>query len=1041
LWPPGSGQWATRGKRRMAFNENTRVKIPAILHLCRLGYQYLSLTGAKWDLNTNIFPDIFSSSIKSINSDKNLEDSDIKKLLEDISLCLDNEDLGEAFYKLLTGTSGIKLIDFNDFGKNSFHVVTELTYKNGDDEFRPDITLLINGMPLAFVEVKKPNNHEGILAERDRINTRFKNKKFRKLINISQVLVFSNNMEYDQDSIEPIQGAFYAPPSYTDANFNCFREEDPEPVCTLKPEDDDVENIVLKDTNLSAIKYSPEFITNKAPNTPTNRILSSLFCRERLAMLLKYCIAYVQETKGLEKHIMRYPQLFATKAIAQKIDKGAKKGIIWHTQGSGKTALAYYNVHYLTDYFQKKGIVPKFYFIVDRLDLMIQAKREFSIRGVSVSTVNSKDELLDHFRLRQAVHNLSGKREITVVNIQKFKDDPDLLHTNDYDLNVQRVYFLDEVHRSYSPTGSFLANLFSSDRNAILIGLTGTPLILSDRRSRDIFGEYIHKYYYNASIADGYTLRLIREGIETNYRIQLEKALKEVEILKGDVDRRVVYAHETFVKPMLEYIIQDFLKSRIRFGDHSIGAMVVCDSAEQARMLFETFICKYNTEQGTIEPNQPMRVADPIIEYSAYQKEHGHLVGSLILHDVGSTDDRKQEIEDFKDGKIDILFVYNMLLTGFDAKRLKKLYLGRIIKNHNLLQTLTRVNRPYKKFRYGFVVDFADIRKEFEATNKAYFEELQAELGDEMNTYSNLFKSKEEIEQEIENIKDKLFHYDLTNAEIFSQQISQIEDRKKVLEIKKALESARNLYNVIRLFGHYELLEKVDFKKLNQLYNETARHLDLLNLKETVQNNVDTTNLLNVALENVIFMFRKVSEEEMIIADQLKDMLRKTREALANNFDKKDAHFVSLYDELKRLFDKKNLDEISQEEMRQNIEALQKIFNKVTELNRKNNLLKAKYENDEKYARIHKRILEKGSISKRESEICDALIGIKRQADEKILSNTKILDNESYFNGMLFPMTINSFESINIGLDPDSAEFINACVAKEYMNEYEGVCV
>jgi len=1026
----------------MAFNENTRVKIPAILHLCRLGYQYLSLTGAKWDLNTNIFPDIFSSSIKSINADKNLEDSDIKKLLEDISLCLDNEDLGEAFYKLLTGTSGTKLIDFNDFGKNSFHVVTELTYKNGDDEFRPDITLLVNGMSLAFIEVKKPNNQEGILAERDRINTRFKNKKFRKFINISQVLVFSNNMEYDQDSVEPIQGAFYAPPSYADAVFNCFREDDPDSVCALKPEDDAIENLVLKDTNLSAIKYSPEFITNKAFNTPTNRILSSLFCRDRLAMLLKYCIAYVQETKGIEKHIMRYPQLFATKAIAQKIDKGIKKGIIWHTQGSGKTALSYYNVHYLTDYFQKKGVIPKFYFIVDRLDLMIQAKREFTIRGLTVSTVNSKDELLAHFRLRQAIHNLSGKREITVVNIQKFKDDPDVLHANDYDINIQRIYFLDEVHRSYSPTGSFLANLFSSDRNAILIGLTGTPLILSDRRSRDIFGDYIHKYYYNASIADGYTLRLIREGIETNYRIQLEQALKQVEILKGDVDRRVIYAHEKFVEPMLDYIIQDFLKSRIRFGDHSIGAMVVCDSADQARMLFETFICKYNTEQGTIEPNQPMRVANPTVEYSSYQKDYGHLVGSLILYDVGTTDDRKQEIEDFKDGKIDILFVYNMLLTGFDAKRLKKLYLGRIIKDHNLLQTLTRVNRPYKKFRYGFVVDFADIRKEFEATNRAYFEELQ-ELGneDEMKTYSNLFKSKEEIEQEINDIKDKLFHYDLTNAEIFSQQISQIEDRKKVLEIKKALESARNLYNVIRLFGHYELLEKVDFKKLNQLYSETARHLDLLNLKETVQNNVDTTNLLNVALENVIFMFRKVSEEEMIIADQLKDMLRKAREALASNFDKKDPQFVSLYDELKRLFDKKNLDEISQEEMRQNIASLQQIFDKVTELNRKNNLLRAKYENDEKYARIHKRILEKGSISKRESEICDALLGIKKQVDEKILSNTKILDNESYFNGMLFPMTISGFEKINIELDPDSSEFINACVAKEYMNEYEGVCV
>ncbi len=1022
----------------MAFNENTRVKIPAILHLCRLGFQYLSLANAKWDINTNIFPDIFSTSIKSINSDKDLNDNDIKKALEDISLCLDNEDLGEEFHKCLIATSGIKLIDFNDFNKNSFHVVTELTYKNGDDEFRPDITLLINGMPLAFIEVKKPNNHEGILAERERINTRFKNKKFRKFINILQVLVFSNNMEYDHDSIEPIQGTFYASPSYGDAIFNCFREEDPEPICSLKAEDDAIENFILKDNNLSAIKHSPEFITNKSINAPTNRIISSLFCRERFSLLLKYCIAYVQESKGIEKHIMRYPQLFAMRAIAHKIDKGTKKGIIWHTQGSGKTALSYYNVHFLTDYFQKKGVVPKFYFIVDRLDLMIQAKREFTIRGLTVSTVNSKEELLNHFRLKQAIHNLSGKREITVVNIQKFKDDSDVLRANDYDLNIQRVYFLDEVHRSYNPTGSFLANLFSSDRNAILIGLTGTPLILSDRRSRDIFGDYIHKYYYNASIADGYTLRLIREGIETNYKIQLEQALRQVEILKGDADRRVVYAHEKFVEPMLDYIIQDFIKSRIRFGDHSIGAMVVCDSADQARELFDIFVGKYNPEQGTINPDRSIRVEDPTTEYSSYQKTHGHLVSSLILHDVGSTDDRKQEIDDFKDGKIDILFVYNMLLTGFDAKRLKKLYLGRIIKDHNLLQTLTRVNRPYKKFRYGYVVDFADIRKEFEVTNKAYFDELQAELGDEIKTYSNLFKSKEEIEKEIADIKEKLFHYDLVNAEIFSQQISQIEDRKKVLEIKKALENARNLYNVIRLFGHVELLEKVDFKKLNQLYNETARHLDLLNLKETVQNSVDTTNLLNVALENVIFMFRKVSEEEMVIADQLKDMLRKTREALGNNFDKKAPEFVFLYDELKRLFDKKNLDEISQEEMKQNIASLQQIYDKVTELNRQNNLLKAKYENDEKYARVHKRILEKGSIAKQESEICGALLNIKKQADEKILSNTRILDNESYFNGMLFPMTINGFESIDIELDPDSADFINACVAKEYMNEYEG---
>ena len=992
----------------MSFNENTRVKIPAILHLCRLGYDYLSLNQANRDDSTNIFTDLFSDAIQRINPDLNT--GDIKRVFEDISLALDNEDLGEAFYKRLISNSGIRLIDFNDFNNNSFHVVTELTYKNGDDEFRPDITVLINGLPLAFIEVKKPNNHEGVLAERDRINVRFQNKKFRKFINISQILVFSNNMEYDVESIEPIQGAFYSSTSYLSANFNCFREEDLDLAQCLNLEDNDIENVVLKDNNLTTIKHAAEFITNKKPETPTNRILTSLFCRDRIAMILRYGIAYVQESRGIEKHIMRYQQLFATKSIEKSIENDIKKGIVWHTQGSGKTALSFYNVQYLTDYFHRQTVVPKFYFIVDRIDLMNQARSEFISRGLTVHSVNSRDELIQNFRLNKAVNNLAGKNEITVVNIQKFKDDTDVLKTDDYDINTQRIYFLDEVHRSYNPKGSFLANLLNSDRNAIIIGLTGTPLISSDRRSRDTFGDYIHKYYYNASIADGYTLKLIRESIETKYKIQLADALKEIEVLKGDLDKKAIYAHKKFCEPMLNYIVEDFQKSRMRLGDDSIGGMVVCDSSAQAKQLFELFNEKHDFK----------------------------LTAALILHDIGSKDDRKQEVEHFKEGKIDLLFVFNMLLTGFDAKRLKKLYIGRIIKDHNLLQTLTRVNRPYKQHRYGYVVDFADISKEFDATNKAYFDELQNELGDEMKTYTNLFKSKEEIDEEIKEIKDTLFHYDLTNAEIFSQQINQIEDKKTVLGIKKVLENAKTLYNEIRSLGHFELLEKADFKKLNQLYNETSRHLELLNLKESVQNDVNTTNLLNEALENVLFMFRKVSEEEMVMADQLKDTLRKTRETLSSNFDQHDAEFVALYDELKRLFEKKNLDEISQDEMKQNISALQTLSAKANELNRKNNLLKAKYENDAKYARIHKRILEKGTVSKRESEIAEVLLDIKTQADDRILVNRKLLNNEGYFQSATMQMVLNSFDKNQIDTTPESAMFINNCIVKEYMNEYQG---
>lgn len=1026
----------------MSFNENTRVKIPAILHMCRLGYEYLSLSKSDWDKDTNIFTNIFHEAILRLNPDMDKED--VRRLYEDVSLTLDSEDLGQAFYEMLISTSVPKLMDFENFDNNSFHVVTELTCKNGDDEFRPDITLLINGMPLVFIEVKKPNNRDGILAERDRINARSRNSKFRKFINISQVLVFSNNMDYDPNDMEPLQGAFYATTSYSDTRFNYFREEEELDLGRLLADEDDaLENFVLKDNNFAIIKHSPEFLTNKQPDTPTNRLLTSLFSRERLAFLLRYGFAYVKQGNNLEKHILRYPQLFAMKAIQQKLEKEVKKGIIWHTQGSGKTALAFYNVKYLTDVFQRNKVIPKFYFIVDRIDLLNQAKDEFGARGLTVQTVSSREEFVKSFKDKQAIKNAGGRREITVVNIHKFKDDSDVVKESDYDLNSQRVYFLDEVHRSYDPKGSFLANLINSDRNAIIIGLTGTPLIGEEKNSKAIFGGYFHKYFYNRSIADGYTLRLIREEIETGYALQMKQILEELEIKirKGDIEKRDVLAHERFAEPMLDYVVEDFIASRKNvFADDSTGGMVVCDSSEQAQMLFKIFVNKYNPEQKHAEPVPEYHVikeAKPL--YGEYTNRQGKkLSAALILHDVGDKQYRKGTVEDFKDGKIDLLFVYNMLLTGFDSPRLKKLYLARVVKKHNLLQTLTRVNRPYKKQRYGYVVDFADIRKEFAETNKAYFDELQSELGDELQTYSQMFMSREEIEQEIRDIKEKLFLYDLGNAENFSTEISNIQDRKEVLAIKKALESARNIYNLIRLHGHFDLLEKVDFKQMGKLLDETTRHLDLMNLREALQNNVDTTNLLNAALENAVFMFWKKSEEELRLADELKDALRKTRETFNNNFDPQDAQFVNLYDELKRLFQKGNLDEVTQEEMKQNIGALEKIHEKILELNRTNNLLRAKYESDAKYARIHKRILERGGVTQRETDLQEALMEVKRAMDEKVMQNDNLMNADGFFTQLMQKSVIEAFGKI-AQLNAETARFINSLLVKEYMGEFQGI--
>lgn len=917
--------------------------------------------------------------------------------------------MGRAFYKiLLDGINGLHIIDLEDDSRNTYHAVTELTYRNGEDEFRPDITLLINGLPLAFVEVKKPNNRDGIIAEHNRINTRFSKEAFRRFVNITQLMVFSNNMEYDDSDPEPIEGAFYASSSYQKLFFNRFREEEPQLHTAIQEIDGQKEDFILSDNNLVSIKGTSEYCTNLNGLTPTNRILTSLFSHNRFLKLLKYGFAYVERTnkdgiKTLEKHVMRYPQFFATMAIEKKLDSGVKHGIIWHTQGSGKTALAFHNVRYLRDYYQKQGRVAKFYFIVDRLDLLTQAGEEFAARGLHVEKVNSKDDFIKNIRTIGTANN-TGEDTITVVNIHKFSTES-IVRKADYDVNVQRIYFLDEAHRSYNPKGSFLANLMASDREAVMIALTGTPLIGEGYNTKDVFGEYIHKYYYNRSIADGYTLKLIREGIKTEYRVKLQSILEELKMQEGSFKKRDIYAHPKYVATLVDYIVDDFKHSRIALGDSSIGGMIVCDSSDQARTVEETL------------------------------KDYPEISHVLILHDVDDKETRRGYQEDFKKRKMDLLVVFNMLLTGFDAPRLKKQYLGRLIKEHNLLQTLTRVNRPYKFFRYGYVVDFADIRAEFDKTNEAYFRELQAELGDEFQRYRDIFKSKEEIEQDIQAIQDKLFMYATDNAELFSQQITALDDKQELLALRQALDTYKKLINIIQLFGYEELAQKFTMENLHALYTEVNNRIAIVNLKQNMRDGEDVSGLLNLALDQIEFHFRKVSEGELVIADKFQDILEKTRQELERSLDTKDPEYISLLEELKRIFKKKNIEELTADEMKQNIQELERIRKAAAQQNLRDQMLCAKYQNDVKYMRTHKRIKATPPPIGSDPVIFDVLMGIKVAVDQKVLKNQRMMDNHAYFTREIMPEIIQSCRNRGVQPTASQVKFMEGCISSEYFAE------
>ena len=1066
------------------FNEATRVQMPAMVHLTRLGYKYFgkiheATKGTVYDDDTNILLEVFKKKFGELNPG---HEGEYLQVLRDIRKELNDDDLGRGFYQRLRSVSPVRLVDFENPKNNDFHFTAEFTCKNGQDEFRPDITLFVNGLPLCFVEVKKPNNHGGMVAESIRMNKeRFPNKKFRRFINITQLMIFSNNMEYDTlGGIVPIQGAFYCTGARNSSPFNCFREENPGSM-KIAPYnrdypylaiDKETEKKILSDYNCQVIHTSPEYQTNLGVNTPTNRILTSMCSPERLLFILQYGIAYVRMEREVDgkiestdqKHIMRYQQMFAAMAIRQRLSEGVKSGVVWHTQGSGKTALSYYLTYILNDFYAKQNKVAKFYFIVDRLDLLEQAKQEFEARGLLVATANTRTELMEQFRQNQAQQGASGQAEITVVNIQRFAEDKEKVNITDYATNLQRIFILDEAHRGYKPGGCFLANLFEADKESIKIALTGTPLLKDERASCKVFGSYLHTYYYDKSIADGYTLKIIREDIETSYKERLSDVYDRLDTLvqKKDIKRSQIIEHPSYVEELARYISDDLRRFRKIQGDDTLGGMVICETSEQARRLYEAFTTK--PTGGNSMPiqlhmdEQEWIVAEALPMYVTAKKP---LRVGLILHDSDDKETRKQIVKDFKKNmSIDLLIVFNMLLTGFDAPRLKRLYFGRKLKDHNLLQAITRVNRPYKEMRYGFVIDFADIKRNFDETNEAYLQELnrfndveETGEGNNTDTFTQVIEDKEEIINQMKQVRQVLFNYSYDNAEEFSSEISTEEDKSILLELKHALESAKNMANIVRTFGDGDMktqFSKLEITKLPELISEVQRRIGVINQKEAFSVSDETKVLINEAMMDIEFTFSKIGQEEMKIISggvELKEKWERTITAFTQNFDQEDPEYITLRDAFMQRFKEHGFVIDSIAKFNEESSALDDIIKRLQDMQKRNNVLLKRYKGDEKFARVHKRIREVNKLRESKGEkpmfsfLDDELVAIlniiKDDVDSKVYDRNDILKKDAYFSRTVLAL-INGclYHFPQIKPEMDDYKFIQQRISQQYINQY-----
>lgn len=925
------------------FNEDTRVKFPATIQFLRLGYNYQSLKDAVVDFDTKIFINRFKPALEKINK-REMSDDEICALVKEIHRLIKNNDLGKEFYKRLTSSKySIKLLDFENIDNNDFAVVDELPFsikeETEEGSFRPDINILVNGMPLAFLEVKHPDNSGGIQVEFERmINKRLKNDDYKKYFNLIQIVSFSNNMEYEESDDEVAEevkaGSFYSTPNGQSTSFSFFREDIKgyHSNYKFKEIDNEIIKYVVKDGGYNPSETDTiEFKTNLSDISPCNRFITSFYDKERFIYMLRYGIMFLTEIKKVhndttntdeelpikQKHIMRYPQFFATRAILKRFGETEKNGIIWHTQGSGKTALSAYANRVITDYFLKKKVNSRFFFVVDRLDLMVQASTEFANRGFVVTHVSTKIEFAKE--MKKPLDDINdGIGTICVVNVQKLMEQSKMpIAENDYNVKVQRIFFIDEAHRSYNVHGEFFKNLMTCDENGIYIAMTGTPLLTKRERSNLKFGDYIHKYFYDKSIADGYTLRIKKEQIDTTAKAEIRENL---DIENQDLDSKYVYESEDYVDGVSKYIEKDFRHFRLMNTDNSIGGMIVCRSNPQAKMIHEWY--KINSKLTT------------------------GLVMSDSDNNVIQNDLNKQNQINFREsGYPDILVVHYMLTTGYDVKRLKKMYLLRGPRAQTLLQTISRVNRPYKSptgktYQYGYIVDFVDIEKEYNNTLDAYIKELEANMnedGDGDVSLSGLVVDKEDIKKNFDKLVLELKKFiSVDNIEAFCSMM-QYFNKEALIKIRRLLSSIKECSIEFKLSRADEYSKLIDDDKVNKYLRSVNNRISFINLQSQAINTLDFMN--NDEVIKIIYEFIKTKITILDLSKfsfndddkkNVEDVVRDLQNEIKKNKNKGDIKVQKLDELIKKIFDRmnvfdyQNIDELT-DELRQAYEEAKKI--------------------------------------------------------------------------------------------------------------------
>ncbi len=730
--------------------------------------------------------------------------------------------------------------------------------------------------------------------------------------------------------------------------------------------------------------------------------------------------------------------------------KDPLKGIIWHTQGSGKTALTYHLTKLIKDFFNPLNKKTKFYFIVDRLDLLEQAKNEFLKRGLQVHEAENKEDLSQKLKSSSVFENPQGNDEIIVVNIQKFQapnEEPfnsapkeiisktELQESIQNSHDLQRVFIIDEAHRSYDPKGCFYANLIECDKTAIKIALTGTPLLednAQDKATKKTFGNYLHTYSYTESIKDAHTLKLQLETIETSYKEKLQeiyRLLQESIIIEDiEVKKETIFNDEKYINAMLFYIIKDLLHFRQLHDNERLKAMVVCFSSKQAKLANWLF---NEVQEEVLQKNPNLRILNK-------------LKSSLILHDEQEV---KEKIYSFKHEDTDIVFVFNMLLTGFDLPNLKRLYIHRELKDHNLLQALARVNRSYNNMSFGYLIDFVGIQENFDKTTDDYLKELNRFNQNDSNSDSNIkdiFADREVLEKDIKNAYNDLFDYPIDDTEDMTNAIVNMSEINELQKVSHAINTLKERYNLIRTSNDEKILslkEKIDIEKIHKISSMLHKKAKCLYALKNINEPKNPNDLIIledlIALLDFKIAYKESKELHFKEQEEISTKQKQAKEILEKIPDQQDKEIQKFYKDFSKLLQtpatSQNFEEISH--------SYDAIISQLKQHKEQTTHLLNKYDNDLSYAithkRLHERIME-GNISDPVG-IFTILSALKKSIDERISKRQEILNEEYHLKNAIKLELRNAFkENPSLKDLEKEKEFIVQTLFNELQNHHQG---